>query len=336
MAQPVTADFARLVDDLINRQPIRPGRLTMLSELDADARRELGGRWQEIPADVRETLVQQTAELADAQLGLDFDELARIALQDSEPEIRIKAIESLWESVNPAVAEDLTAALGIDTEEAVRAAAASSLGTFVLAREFEDIDEALGDRVVTALRTSVEDAAEPVNVRGAALESIAGRSLPWVAGLISDAYYDDDRELRLSALRAMGTSADVRWLDMLTDDLTSSDADVRLEATSAVGEIGEEDGVDLIAPLLEDEDRDVILATLNALANIAGDEAMAVLRQFSREVRDPELRDAARAAQDMAAILNGEEDDEAQEHEDDDDDEDDADDGSQETDPWDG
>lgn len=316
----------------------------MLSELDAEGRQQLAERWPDIPADVRESLVTDTAALSEVQLDLDFDEFGRIALGDSQPEIRIKAIESLWESSHAGLAQDLIHILDRDTEEAVRAAAATSLGTFVLAREFEDIDETLGDSVIVALRATVEDAAEPVNVRGAALESIAGRSLPWVSALINDAYYDDDREMRLSALRAMGTSADGRWLDMLTDDLQSSDADVRLEAATAVGEIGEEHGVDLIASLLDDEDRDVILATLNALANIAGEEAMAVLRQYSHEVRDPELRAAARVALDIAAILNGDEtdetaegdEDEEQARRDDEQDEADADDGSQETDPWDG
>ncbi len=310
MAASVIADIERLIDDLIQGGPVHPGRLTVLSELTGKRQESLAARWSEIPAAMRESLIDEAAELAETRLDLNFDELGRIALHDPEPVIRVKAIASFWETVNLPVAEDLMEALATDTEEAVRAAAATSLETIVLAHEFGDVNAAMGDRVVAALRAVVADEGEPVNVQGAALEAVAGRALPWVATLIKDAYYHDDREMRLSALRAMGNTVDTRWLEILEEDLTSGDADVRMEAATAVGKIGEEDSVEMLAPLLDDEDQAVIIATLRALGNIAGEEATGLLRQFASRTDDEELRQHAHEAQDVASILDGDVDDE--------------------------
>ena len=54
-------------------------------------------------------------------------------------------------------------------------------------------------------------------MRGRALESLGARSEPWVRDLIEEAYDSGDRRLQISAVHAMGTSADSQWLPSILD-----------------------------------------------------------------------------------------------------------------------
>jgi HEAT repeat protein len=304
MPQPVASDLQRLVDDIAAGNPVSDSRLALLSELEESGRGLLAEEWERIPAPARADLLEELVALADERIELNFEAVARVALGDPEAQVRQLAIEALGESTDRQVGGELVQLLEEDPQEAVRASAAAGLRAFALMREFDSGDIELGDRVIDALRARYEDRTEAVNVRGAALEAVSVRALPWVPGLITDAYYDDDRELRLAALRAMGSTADTRWFDLLEDDLQSGDPDIRSEAAIAVGEIADESGVDLLAPLLGDEVRSVVTAALQALGTIAGEEATDMLRTFVAETEDVELRAEAMLALELAAFID--------------------------------
>ena len=55
--------------------------------------------------------------------------------------------------------------------------------------------------------------------------------------LIEDAYYSPDESRRLSALVAMGRSADVRWRRLARAELTNPDPAMRAQAAFACGEL---------------------------------------------------------------------------------------------------
>lgn len=304
MPQPVASDLQRLVDDIAAGNPVSDSRLALLSELDERGRGLLAQEWERIPVPARADLLEELVALADERIELNFEAVARLALADPQAQVRQLAIEALGESTDRQVGAELVRLLENDPQEAVRASAAAGLRAFALMREFDGGDSELGDQVIDALRERYEDRTEAVNVRGAALEAVSVRALPWVPGLITDAYYDDDRELRLAALRAMGSTADTRWFDLLEDDLQSGDPDIRSEAAIAVGEIADESGVDLLAPLLGDEVRSVVTAALQALGTIAGEEATDTLRNFVAETEDVELRAEAMLALELAAFID--------------------------------
>ncbi|MEX0783565.1 MAG: HEAT repeat domain-containing protein [Dehalococcoidia bacterium] len=280
MPQATAREIEALVDHLASGTRLTVAQIALLSDLSPDEAKPLSAGWQRIPADAKEALLDEAIVLAEGDVGLNFRRLAEIGLEDPESTVRISAIAGLWESRERDTARRLVLMLGTDPEEAVRAAAAGSLREFVLARELGQFDTEVGDDVVEALRTAFEDRTEALNVRAAAIEALGSRSLPWVATAISDAYYDDDRTLRISALRAMGDSADTRWFELLEDDLESSEPDVRFEAAAAVGEIGNEGGAVLLAPLLEDVDQTVLVAAIRALGAIGGDASIELLEEF--------------------------------------------------------
>jgi HEAT repeat protein len=256
-------------------------RIAVFSDLDRQSAAALREAWHAIPVSLRELLVSQSTTLATESLELQFERLAVIALEDEDATVRGLAIESLWDTKNRGVAEKLMTALSADPDQGVRAAAATCLRQFVLLRELDQFDAAIGDAVVQALRAVAGDDAEDVEVRARAIEALGSRTLAWVAELIEEAYEASERRLRLAAVQAMGASADDQWLGRLDDDLQSDDWELRLEAVAAVGLIGSESSVNMVAALLDDEDGEVAMAAVMALGEIGGRRALRHLREFA-------------------------------------------------------
>jgi len=278
--------------------------LAALSYLDRAEAAEVRAAWERIPVRMRRLVLSRTTALADDNVDLGFEELAKIALRDPDQGVRVLAVEALWESDDRNVARELVALLGRDPSDDVRTAAAAGLSPFVTYRELSRFDEKQGDEIVEALRAVAEDEGLPVALRAAAVESLGPRGLPSVGELIETAYYSDDRRLKLAAIRAMGSSADDRWLDFALEHFTSDDPEFRYEGAVACGEIGEDKAVEPLADLLGDDDSDVVLAAVHALGEIGGEEATRYLREFRR--RAPEgMEEAVDEAIEAAGILAG-------------------------------
>jgi HEAT repeat protein len=294
----IRRQFAQALEALAAGAELRSVQIPLFSDISRDETRALREAWPTLPAGAREDLVLRAAELAEDNVELEFASLLRVATADSEAAIRRRAAEGLWESDDPDVARELSTLLESDPDEAVRGAAATALRRFVLLRELDQVPEALGDDVVNALLAAAADETQSIDVRSRALESAGARSLPLVSTLITDAHYDDDRRFRLAALRAMGESADDRWLDILADEAESEDPAFRFEAAVALGQIGAEEGLSTLFGLVEDEDREVALAAVAALAEVATPEAEERLRELIEAGEEP-LAKAAAAALDM-------------------------------------
>jgi HEAT repeat protein len=307
MPHATARELESLLDELESGTNLTPARLALLSELSSEEAGIIASRWERIPAGARERLLDEATDLAEGDVTLDFTRLGEVGLHDPDAAVRVSAIAALWESRERETARKLIALLTSDPAESVRGAAAGALRDFVLARELGQFDGEAGDAAVDALRRAFEDQTEALNVRAAAIEALGSRSLPWVATLINDAYYDDDRTLRISALRAMGDSADTRWFELLEEDLESTDPDVRFEAATAVGEIGDVGGAVLLAPLLEDDDRTVLVAAIHALGIIAGDEAIDLLTEFAEVTDEADLKAEAESALERARFGDDEE-----------------------------
>jgi HEAT repeat protein len=257
-------------------------QLTALSALGPEEAAELARAWPGLPAGTREELLVRTTELAEDDVVLDFVELGKVGLDDEDASVRLRAVESLWETEDRAVADRLVAILRGDVEVAVRTAAADCLNHFVMLRECEKFDAARGDAIVAALETCARDVAEPVEVRAGAIAALGPRNLRSVAEIVAEAYDDPDRRLHIAALRAMGDSGDGRWVDNLVQDFASADPEFRYEAVLAAGSIGSEETLGPLGELLEDEDSEVILSAIEALGETGGDEALSALLEFSK------------------------------------------------------
>jgi len=266
-----------------------------LSDLRVSDLRAFDDLWLSIPDSRRRSTVRSLVDLSESVLDADFTVLFRHCLADPDPTVRSDAIDGLWESQDAWLVDALIAILRRDVSETARAAAAETLGRFVLLGELSDIDVSIATRVEEALLATLARVNEMVEVRRRALESIAYSGSPDVESLVRQAYESEDPDLRVSALCAMGRSANRSWRSVLKEELASSSAAARYEAALACGELELQDTVDHLIQLVQDDDPEVRWAAVEALGKIGGRTATQIL-QTCCEAEDETLSSAAREA----------------------------------------
>lgn len=266
-----------------------------LSSLSPEQSKALASLWLSIALPQRRKLVHLMDELAEDNVELDFNSVFKIALNDTDDEVRRCAAEGLWEDEEVATADRLVKVLRSDPAPDVRAAAATSLGHFMYRLELDDLDERTGGEVKQALYAAYDDQAETLDVRRRALESISYLSDERAHAVIAQAYADRTQKMRASALFAMGRSSDRRWLPAVLSELQSASAEMRFEAARASGELEDEHAVPMLAKLIGDTDREVRIAAIDAMGQIGGEQAKRVLRTVL-EGTDEVLAEAAQAA----------------------------------------
>ena len=77
--------------------------------------------------------------MAEADFEVNFNEVFRVGLADEDAQVRTASIEGLWEDEDVSLIPHLIACLKEDENVTVRAAAATSLGRFVLLGELGKI-----------------------------------------------------------------------------------------------------------------------------------------------------------------------------------------------------
>jgi HEAT repeat protein len=276
-------------------RPLVISKLVNLSNLSAEELPPLLRMWRTITVDRRRRILKELTGLAEDNVELNFDALFRVALTDADSEARNMAVRGLWEYVGRDIVEPLVRLLHEDAEPTVRAESALALGRFVLRAEFGELRPADAERVEEALRQTIDDGGEVVEVRARAIEALGARSAAWVRVIIQDAYDCPERRLRVSAVHAMGRNCDPVWLPVLFRELTSEDPEMRYEAATACGSIGEQASLPHLLPLIEDEDAEVQRAAIEALGAIGGRAARRALEQALGDPRE-HVREAALAA----------------------------------------
>ena len=250
-----------------------------LSSLVEEERARFGEVWPRIGMEQRRRVLQVLIDIAETSFLVDFGVVFRFCLGDEDAGVRALAINGLWEDCDWQLAPILTRLLQEDPAAEVRAAAAMVLGQFVLQGELQDRAQERAARVREALFEALAPSREPLEVRRRALESLAYASDDRVPALIEAAYYDQEAKakMRVSALFAMGRSADPRWAPMVLQELHNSDPEMRYEATRACGELQLAQAVPMLRGLTQDGDREVQETAIWALGQIGGSEARRIL-----------------------------------------------------------
>lgn len=282
---------AELITEYLNgaKSGTVAGKLSDLSRSDA---RELAVDWQRLSTGQRRSLVRSMTDQAEANVELNFTRALQVAMRDPDPEIRALAIGGLWEDESWATAEVLLDLIAIEQHEAVREAIVVALGRYAYLAATDELDGERGS-TIRAVLLGASQPSETVSVQRRAIESIAYLcDDPEVTRLISNAYDSPDRELRVSALFAMGRNLDRCWLATAMAELGNDDPEFRYEAAKACGEFGDERAVAPLLDLIDDEDREVQLAAIGAIGQIGGRTATNVLRRL-RQSDDEVMRDAA-------------------------------------------
>ena len=95
--------------------------------------------------------------MAEESFELDFDAVFRWGLGDDEPAIRAICVEGLWENEDLSLMDRVLDLLQIDPADEVRAAAASSLGRFVLLSELGKLPMSRTEAVYEAVTIKREE-----------------------------------------------------------------------------------------------------------------------------------------------------------------------------------
>lgn len=298
-------DFAETLEHLSKADsPFRPAAVYSLSNLETAEVEQLVAIWPAIPVTRRYALVKELVEVAEANFEVDFEPIFRWGLQDSDPAVRATCVEGLWESEDLALMNRLLQMLKTDPSDLVRAAAALSLGRFLLLGELGKLTSERCRPVYDALYRIIREGRDSLEVCRRALESIAYVSNDDVLTLIQDAYDHPDDKMRISAVFGMGRSADARWVGAVMGELFSVDPEMRYEAARACGELQAGEAVSRLADLVDDPDREVQEAALWALGQTGGDEARRLLEHCYRQ-GDEVVRSAAEAALQELEFLHG-------------------------------
>ena len=186
----------------------------------------------------------------------------------------------------------------------VREAAAISLSRFALQAELGHLAPRLSELIWETLWNTYNDTAEEINVRRRSMESMAYFDRPEVSRAIERAYGDAEDMMRISAVFAMGRSADEGWGDRLIDELSQDDPQMRYEAARACGALRVAGAVPRLGRMVADPDLEVKLAAVWALGQIGGQEAQRIL-QVCLEQGDPALQEAADEALEELDYMEG-------------------------------
>jgi HEAT repeat protein len=288
MTSPSDIPFQELLDSLLNEEvPFHPRYLYRLSDLEDADLSSLERAWPQVSVWRRQALLEDLEELGERDFVLSFEAVGRLALRDSDPQVRTTATRVLWEFEGPDLIPIFLGMMQTDSEAEVRAAAASALGKFVYLGELEKLSERARVSVEEGL-LGVIQGEDTSLVRRSALESLGYSGREEVSGLIEKAYRSGKRDWLLSGLIAMGRSANNRWEKFVLPMLENPSPSVRTEAARAAGELELSSARETLIELLQDEDEDVRAASIWSLSQIGGRGVRETLEEMQEETEDDE------------------------------------------------
>ncbi len=278
--------------------------LKQFSGLLAEDIQRLTAIWGTLPVDVRRGTVRAWNALAIEDFEMDFSAALRIAMRDEDAEVRATAIAGLDEDEDVRLIPQLSEVLEYDPAALVRAAAARTLAHFVLMGELDKILPHAFETVCTALLKAHNNLGEDLDVRRHALEALGYTNLHSTPTMIEAAYAHPAEKMRISAVLAMGRSADKRWAKIACQELLSPLPEMRYEATRACGELALPEAVPTLIELADDVNLDIQRMALWALGQIGGKQAQRTLEQYI-DADNPVLRRAAHDALEELEFFHG-------------------------------
>ena len=287
---PQNVAFQTVIEALLdNSRPFPARYLHRFSDLPPAEVKALLQAWPKVTTQRKVALLEDLEELSESDTLTSFDDLARPLLADPLPQVRVLAMRLLWECEDPKLIPIYLDILNADDDPVVRAAAANVLGLFVYLGEVENIPADL-HRLVEDTLLEVATSGQEDQIRQRAIESLGASSREEVPPLIEAAYYKKDPAWVVSALYAMGRSADERWEKQVLSNLTSPNDELRSEAIRAAGELDLRASRPILLDMLVDEEDLVIRRQIIwALSKIGGEGVRNRLEElFEAEMDDDE------------------------------------------------
>lgn len=280
--------FDVVLDELFNNEPLPIPQLYRLSDMQAADLAAFDASWTAVSDERRQAIVRHLADISEDNFVVNFSSIFIRSFDDPVANVRIAALDGLWDSTDLKLIPKITEMMQQDPAEEVRAAAAAALGHYVLLAEWGQLPERILPGLVNSLLAMYDDLDTAIPVRRVVLEALSPAGHPRINELIEEAYETGDQASQISAVFAMGNTADRRWSATVLAEMESPYEDMRAEAARAAGTIGNSDFVPRLAELAYDEDLAVRLAAITSLGQIGGDEGQRILADM---FDDPEIEE---------------------------------------------
>ena len=279
-------------------------RLYELTDMTSDDLDKFTAIWPELDDERRRIVIRHMADISEEDYQVDYSEVFAYCLGDPAPLVRIASLDGLWDSERISLIKPILDMAQNDPDLEVRRLAAATLGHYVLLGEWDVIPLKYTEPLVEGLLSILEDDNIDPAVKRAALESISSNPHVKVPGLIEQAYDSADFKMQISAIFAMGQSADSRWLPIIQDEMQSPYEDMRIEAVRAAGAIGRSEPIADVAELITDDDLEVSLAAIAALGEIGSELGQKILLDLADDPYMVELHPAIGEALEQMSWLD--------------------------------
>lgn len=301
------SNIQEVIKHLLDQEnPFPATMLYQLSDLSREDCRALRGVWNNLPLTRRRSLMEDLVNLSESDYLLLFEEVGKIALDDPDPEVRISAIDLLFQTEDEHLVPVFLKLLQQPQQnDRVRAAAANALGPYVFLGEIEELQFELLRTIEDALlKAYAEDASDLVRRR--ALESLGYSSREEVPPLLRSASASSEAAWIESAMFAMGKSADDQWQNLVLDNLDHEDLNVRIQAIHAAGELSLNQARQSLIKVLNQElvDQDIRHEAIWALSQIGGEDIESLFERLLEETDDEDEMDLLEEALDELNFTN--------------------------------
>jgi HEAT repeat protein len=281
--------FQTVLDTLLDGSKDFPRRyLQYFSDIEPLELKTLLDVWPRVALSRKLSLLKALEATAEGDTLVNYDDFARAILHDPDASVRVYALRLLNECEDHKLIPQYLNLLKSDPDAAVRAQAASALGLFMDLGELDEIEEKAYGQVQAALLESAQGKDE-AQVRRQALESLGYSSHPAVIELIESAF-DGGVDWKVSALTAMGRSADDRWEDRVLRSLLDDNVHIRKAAVQSAGLLALKAArLPLLRMLESEEDAEVLTAVIWSLSQIGGEDVQIYLQTLLDQTEDEDL-----------------------------------------------
>jgi HEAT repeat protein len=297
--------FSSVLEKLFTDDPVPLNLLYRLSDMSAADQASFWNAWTAVPDERRRVIIRHLADISEENFIVDFSSIFSQAIHDSFAPVRAAALDGVWDATNISLVRPIIDIMQSDEDVEVKVAAASALAHYVLLVEWDQLPEHISPPIVAALLAEYDKPDTAVAVKRSALEALGAANHPRVGDLIEEAYESSLPDMQLSAVFAMGSSADPRWLPTVLDEMQNPSDEMRAEAARAAGIIGGGDAVNALENLLVDEDPGVILAAVEALGQIGGDRPAEILQALLADSDFEDLHETIEEALEEMVWLGG-------------------------------
>jgi HEAT repeat protein len=291
-------------DILASGESVTVYRLYQLSDMSYEDLDKFTAIWQDLDDERRRIVLRHLADISEGDYQVDYCEVFAHCLADPSPPVRIAALDGLWDSERISLIEPILEMAQYDPDMEVRRLAAANLGHYIILGEWDVISLKHTEPIIEILLSIFEDDNSDPPVRRAALESISSNPHEKIPGLIEQAYDSGDSKMQVSAIFAMGQSADPRWLSIIQDEMQSPYEDMRIEAVRAAGSIGKSELISDVTDLIMDDDLEVALAAIAALGEIGTQLGQKILLDMADDPDMEELHQAIGEALEQLSWLD--------------------------------